>query len=134
MNDKRYLFRGFHPDENGNTIITLDGEKIKGEWKYWTVTGRLVHGDKFQYMSGGFVCDIDIIFETIGTWVTIDKNRKDIFDGDIVKSRIAEDVPMGVIVYDKQFFKYIVSINDGYEEMGITEYEPIVCGNKWEVQ
>lgn len=32
MNDKRHLYRGFHPDENGETVITLNGEKIRGEW------------------------------------------------------------------------------------------------------
>lgn len=29
---REILFRGFHPDENGKTIITIDGNKIKGEW------------------------------------------------------------------------------------------------------
>lgn len=174
MNDKRFLFRGFQPDENGKTTIMLSKAseqeiaevkekldkalndfnlvyasklnhkwhslkaarniKIKGEWKYWTVLGDLVHGEKLEYSSGGTVSEIEILQETIGQWVTTDKNDKDIFDGDIVKAWIGDDVPMGVIVYDEQFFKYIVSINDGYDEMDIDEYEPIVCGNKWEVE
>lgn len=29
---REHLFRGFHPDGNGTTEITLNGEKIKGDW------------------------------------------------------------------------------------------------------
>lgn len=31
---REILFRGFHPDENGTTTITLNGKKIKGEWVF----------------------------------------------------------------------------------------------------
>lgn len=85
--DDKILFRGFRASESGKEVIKLNGEQIWGDWKYWTVTGRLVHGENFEYMSGGFVCDIDIIFETIGRWALTDKNGKNVFTGDNVKGK-----------------------------------------------
>ena len=87
MENKRYLFRGFYPDENGNTTITLNGEKIKGEWVedecYHHYRGNGIWGDSPKneiYFVGGIVC----IPETIGQWVMADKDDNDIFEGDII--------------------------------------------------
>lgn len=87
MTDKRYLFRGFHTDENGNTTITLNGKKIKGEWYY----GLPAYGDHTNEEVGYIEYEpcryIKIIPETIGQWSTTDKNGKDLFFGDIVKCK-----------------------------------------------
>ncbi|MCH5315465.1 MAG: hypothetical protein J1E81_06095 [Eubacterium sp.] len=176
MNDKRFLFRGFHPDENGKTTITLPkvseqeiaeverklkialdefnltyaaklndklhslkaerNVKVKGEWKYWTVLGHLVHGDKFQYSSGGIVSEIEILQETIGQWVKTDKNGKDIFEGDQVFSF---DCPArGFVFLDSRpdHMTYRVGASEEDEDavglFNAKDWELI--GNKWEIE
>ncbi|MCX4361790.1 MAG: hypothetical protein OSJ74_00160 [Clostridia bacterium] len=85
----KILFRGFHPDNNGATTITLNGEKIKGVWIY----GSLITLGESKYICYAKNCHSiinagvlsDIVFpETVGQWVRADKDDKDIFKGDII--------------------------------------------------
>ena len=41
---REILYRGFHPDKNGTTEITLNGGKIKGEWVEGLPFGRIGGG------------------------------------------------------------------------------------------
>lgn len=101
MSDKRCLFRGFHPDDNGKTKImcpTLNNVVIKGRWIY----GDLMHNgwkDKYIHPHGNSfdVSNSDltkllvvhkVIPETIGQWVATDKNGKDVFEGDEVSHEL----------------------------------------------
>lgn len=82
----KILFRGFHLDNNGATTITLNGEKIKGEWVYgsYLPRTRTIAKEveerrgiiKFKYFL--------VLPETVGQWVRTDKDGKDIFKGDII--------------------------------------------------
>lgn len=100
---REHLFRGFHPDENGTTIITLNGEKIKGEW----IKGDLIEnqGDYYIYHANSDdiwirVCHENkivvraykVLFETVGEFINlVDKNNKKIFEDDIVIGRMSSE-------------------------------------------
>lgn len=92
MNNK-ILFRGFHLDENGETVIMLNGGKVRGEW---------ICGDLISLGEERYICyanehhsirdigalSLKVISETVGQFVTTDKNGKDLFEGDIVQGTI----------------------------------------------
>lgn len=90
---REILFRGFHPDENGPQEITLDGKKIKGKW----VQGDFVRPCNIVFETIGddpalgqtnvtIYNDYDVIHETVGQYIGIeDRNKKKIFDGDILR-------------------------------------------------
>lgn len=133
------LFKGFYPDENGKTVITLNGEKIRGDW----VIGNYFYGESFtdndkkeyQILMGNSTVRIsyDVIPETVVIYVKNDMDGNRMFNGDIVKSAVSDDIPHGEIRYDDKLCKFYVSINDDYDIIDIDEYEPIVIGNKWEI-
>lgn len=140
MNDKRYLYRGFHPDKKGKTTIVVNGDKIKGEWIYWdcfgactrpfarTVRGKRIHVD--------YLFPSDIIPETVGQWVTTDKNGKDVFEGDIAKVITCfGDILVGYVWYDDMTLRHWVK-NDDTEQRADFTYLKSIEGyqNKWECE
>lgn len=62
---REHLFKGFHPDANGTIEITLNGEKIKGEW----VIGDGIHYPKSINYKG--TCWIDGMQEKANDWVQV---------------------------------------------------------------
>lgn len=131
MNNKRHLFRGFHPDENGKTTITLNGDKINGEWIYWNVYGvctkmyiTMVHLGSTQDIFEG-----EVIPETIGQSVTTDKYKDDIFEGDFIGFHFAGTYYICEVVYIAKELRYAAKCDKGDFEIldGIEK-----VGNKWE--
>ena len=108
---REHLYRGFHPDKNGTTEITLNGEKIKGEW----VKGSYVYAHKF-YGTGEaahFIYNIygeqrvAVLPETVGEYTgLLDKNDKKIFEGDILRATYDGDAER---IYEVIFY------NGGYK-------------------
>lgn len=109
MNDKRYLFRGFHPDEKGKTTIVVNGEKIKGKWVYGDLitrgnAGYCIHpkANLFQVGRADLATILimhPVIPETVGQWVTTDKNGKDVFEGDRIKITyryLSDGIPISI--------------------------------------
>ena len=100
---REFLFRGFHPDENGSEEITLNGQKIRGQW----VQGDFVRPCNIVFEEIGddptlgqtnvpIFRDYDVIPETVGQYIGIeDRNKRKIFEGDAVD--IYRDEERGVI-------------------------------------
>lgn len=147
MTDKRYLFRGFHPDESGKTTITLNGEKIRGEWLYWNQFGQLVDPHSLQTKRFYYKCDgIDLSLssaamliwadETIGQWVTTDKNGKDVFLGDRVWANGGfsySDTFSGIVGYNPLRMSFALLESDETYFHDLHKYQIEVYGNKWEM-
>lgn len=124
---REILFRGFHPDENGKVTITLNGEKIKGEWVYgyyveatrhwhkygihnsWIITSTLQNGGYFNVMGR-----CPVIPETIGQYTGLtDKNGNKIFEGDTVK--ITDEIVNGTYYARVQFGNPNAQYNWGFQ-------------------
>lgn len=93
MTKDRYLFRGFHKEENGKETIYIDGQPIKGKWVYGDLHQDFAekHNYYIAYSDCNEVGDVyytrtEVIPETIGQWTGLeDINRKKIFENDNLK-------------------------------------------------
>lgn len=132
MTDRKILFKGFHPDENGKTTITLNGEKIKGEWVYGSYIEheRAIEWCSFVSPDGLTVYSdcAEVIPETVGQFVTTDKNGKYAFEGD--KVRLVGDDEMGEVVYMPLECRWLIEFNGEWLTMDDSDFE--VIRNKWE--
>ena len=93
-------FRGFHKCENGNTIIIINGESVRGKWVYgyYFISERDIedgfvwrdipqiqqrYGDHYQYF--------DVIPETIGQYTGLkDSQGNELYEGDIIENEHKE--------------------------------------------
>lgn len=138
---RKHLFRGFHPDENGTTIITDNGKKIKGNW---------VEGNSFipdnpftptQICIGTSTNRIcyDVIPYTVVEFIGItDKNGKKIFEDDFVTINTSNNYGningfTGLVVYYDCGFE-LMNIEDAkcFECIWYDESELEVIGNIFE--
>lgn len=92
MTSDRYLFRGFHKEENGKETIYIDGQPIKGKW----VFGCGAYNDKVIAFIINYDVDliketsefehIQVIPETVGQWSGLENPWKQkIFEHDILR-------------------------------------------------
>lgn len=138
MNDKRRLYRGFHLRGNGETTITLNGEKIKGEWLYGPFAWyKPCFTDKescdILFHTGSGFCFVAVIPETVGQWVTTDKNGKDVFDGDYVSCAFEDGI--FEVYYDEKTLMWCIGNGEvciDFDHCNSRDIELI--GNKWKVQ
>ncbi len=131
MTERKILFRGFHPTKRGKTTIKLNGKKIQGEWLYWNAIGlladkntKIVPLTNVQFLKGKF-----IEYETVGQWVTTDKNGNDVFDGDKVGFIIDGTSYIGELRYSQSELRYLFYYHGN--KYAITD-NMVVIGNEWE--
>ena len=92
--NKRCLFRGFHPNEDGKTTIKVT---LIGHDEPFTFKGDWIYGIPFSRIGGGLNpmginairrddnnCICTVVAETVGQWVMADKDDNDIFEGDTI--------------------------------------------------
>lgn len=120
-NQREILFRGFHPCENGDTTIYVEGEAVKGRWVYGCLlvdnancsakqsgkcycphNGSLAY--IFEWQDGLHEYEeIEVIPSTIGQYTGLtDKNGRKIFEGDILDEEKYEFR----VVYEKERAKF----------------------------
>lgn len=143
MNDKRYLFRGFHPYVDSETIISYEGIPYRGVWVYWDVFGNLIPNDEYLFPKDLKISDVSVIPETIGQWVTTDKNGKDVFEGDIVKAvSYMDTILAGRVRYDNEakayeVYNYTFEQRLTFSTIKYVELDKSKCeldSNKWECE
>lgn len=96
------LYRGFCRNENGTETIVLNGEKIKGEWKYGYLVEQTENGGevirdkiKWKMIIKSFIFPkfkegcYEVLPETVCEAVRglTDRNGKQVFEGDIVNTK-----------------------------------------------
>lgn len=143
-----YLFRGFHPDENGSKIITLNGKKIKGEWVegyYGQFHNRPANPKEnshqifvpaeHAYLCGSCIGGVwyIVIPETVGLWTGhTDASKTKIFDGDkVILNEDFDEVYTVEWDNDKACF-VIEGLVISYDFDCVRNDEIEVIGNKWE--
>lgn len=146
MSDKRYLFRGFHPDEQGDATIVVNGEKVKGEWIYGyylysnkTKEHYIVSNESNEFVIPEleyFQSILKVIPETVGQWVTTDKNGKDVFEGDLATVVTCfGDIFVGYVWYDDIAMRYWVKNDDMEQQVDFTYLKTIERDiSKWECE
>lgn len=145
-----YIFRGFHPDENGSKTITLNGKKIKGEWVEGSLLSQsnkksqtyiVTHDDLFIAMTGCAECDvayfpryqIEVIPETVGQYTgQTDVGKDKIFDGDrVILNEDFDEV--FTIEWDEDTARFVIEGNGVcYDFDNVMDYQIQVVGNKWQ--
>lgn len=142
---REYIFRGFHPDENGKTIITLDDEKIRGEWVYGGYDFNKEHKRRFIVSIGidniGPIAYIqEVIPETVGQYVEMnDKNGNKIFEGNILaidEYSTFNGTTKGIIrIYNGKYVSFYgqdILERDCYDEICDACKERIIISNIYE--
>ncbi len=141
MTERKILYRGFHPDENGKTMITLNGGKISGEWVYWNEWGQLVDSNTMEISPYDSPCYngniwlhyvhmLEIVHDTVGRWVTTDRYKRDVFEGDEAIAWKGYKAFQGIVTYIEKEGLYALVNDTGYYRFYDSWIELI--GNKWE--
>jgi hypothetical protein len=102
---REILFRGFHPDENGKETIQINGEVIRGEWKYgyyFYELGAFIKERPSSVSTGTYL----VLGSTVSEFTGLtDKNGKNCFEHNIIKASVfnglyREDIVSEIVFVD----------------------------------
>ena len=135
---RKHLFKGFYSNKNGTAEITMNGEKIKGEWIYWTHFGTIVNPANYKRVSfhGCYlISNTFVIPETIGEYVKEDCKGAKAFENDIVRCEFVDEElgtikATGVIEWDNKSACYLINVQGACKWLDISFHPEIeVIGN-----
>ena len=124
------LYRGFCPNANGTETIVLNGERIKGEWKYGYLVERTendgeVIGDKIKWemIIKSFIFPefkegcYEVLPETVCEAVRglTDRSGKQVFEGDIVATKPLNEISVG---YKNNYIGKVIWTNEDVASCG----------------
>lgn len=134
---REILFRGFHPCENGDTVIVVDGKEYTGRWiegfPYqctkvgWTnpVQNETYIQQSLTLKNGEIILTgiFEVIPETVGQFTgLLDKDGKRIFEHDVV---IDDRKWHGVVEWQDGSARFmVISHRNGERYIGYVDKEP----------
>lgn len=100
---REILFRGFCPNENGTTTITVDSKQYKGDWVYRDfnrpcniVYEKIGYDEVLKQDNVPIWHDYPVIPETVGQFTGLtDRKDKNIFEGDRVNCQFDDCITGG---------------------------------------
>lgn len=119
---REILFKGFAPNENGEEVIYINDEEIKGDWVFGNL--EQIIGENVAFIKNYFV-----LRGTVSQFTgLLDKNGNKIFENDLVEF---ENGATYEIIFEDYMFK-ISNETDKYSLFEIEDDDFKVIGNRWE--
>jgi hypothetical protein len=120
---REILFKGFHPDENGEETVQINGETIRGEWKY----------GYYFYEMGAFIKERPtsvststylVLKSTVSEFTGLtDMNGMKIFENDVIKDDYTGHIR--IVIYNSSSFLLKDANNFFYWHSHFDDFEVI---------
>lgn len=124
-------FRG-QTRRKGERVINMAGDKCEANWVYGGIFPQNNGGD-FAIIYEQPSCEKRVVYaDTVGQYINIkDKNRKEIYEGDIVKDESGQ--LFGVVKFSEKYLQFVVDdIHNGEQDYSKFMSKVEVIGNVYE--
>jgi len=143
---REILFRGFHPDKNGEVEITKNKNKIKGKWVYgyYFIDSCSHYILRYSVLPDlNNIDKLEIIPETLGQFIgKFDKYEKQIYEKDnciytdeflATHNNFIDTPNAGTVFWDETFLGYSLTNKINIENEDINWSQVEVVGNVFEI-